>query len=153
MTAVQTCGVIGLTALVLVAGCGGDEGMSREEFISEADAICQEFDQRVEAVDEPQSADDIERYVNEVRPVIEDGLNDLKELQPPEEIEEQWNELVAKNEEGLQMLDDLAEAGTSGDEARLQQITEDATRRDNESDRIARQIGLQECTGESDETG
>jgi PII-like signaling protein len=153
MTAARACGLLGFTVLILVAGCGGDDRLSREEFVSEAEAICQEFDRRVEEVDEPQSADDVERYVNEVRPVIEDGLNELEELQPPEEIEEQWNELVAKNDEGLQMLDDLAEAGTNGDEARLQEITEDATRRDNESDRIAREIGLQECTGESDQTG
>jgi Tfp pilus assembly protein PilP len=135
-----------LAVLVLAAGCGGDDRLSREEFVSEAEAICEDFDQRVNEVDEPQNADDIERYVNEVRPVVEDGLNELKGIQPPEEFEGQWNELVAMNDESLQALDDLAEAAANRDEDRLEEITEEASRRDEESDRIAQELGLQKCT-------
>jgi hypothetical protein len=135
-----------LAVLVLAAGCGGDDRLSREEFVSEAEAICEDFDQRVNEVDEPQNADDIERYVNEVRPVVEDGLNELKGIQPPEELEGQWNELVAMNDESLQALDDLAEAAANRDEDRLEEITEEASRRDEESDRIAQELGLQKCT-------
>jgi hypothetical protein len=148
MTALRTCAVPGVAALVLAAACGGDDGLSREEFVSEADAICQEFEQRVDDVEQPQSPDDVERYVDEVRPVIEDGLNELEGLQPPEELEEQWNELVASNDEGLEALDDLRQAAANGDVERIQEISEEASRRDDESDRIAREIGLQECAGE-----
>jgi Tfp pilus assembly protein PilP len=137
--------VLVLVVLVLVAGCGGGDRLSREAFVSEAEAICDDFDQRVNAVDEPQNADDVERYVNEVRPVVEDGINELKELQPPGEFEEQWNELVAKNEESLEALDDLAQAAADRDEARFEEVTEDASRRDEESDRIAQGLGLQKC--------
>jgi hypothetical protein len=153
MTAARTCGALWVTILVLVAGCGGDDRLSREEFVSEAEAICDEFDQRVEDVDEPQSAEDVERYVNEVRPVIEDGLDELRELQPPEELEEQWDELVARNDESLEVLDDLSQAAADGDEARLQEISDEASRQDNETDRIARAIGLQKCGSDSDAAG
>jgi Tfp pilus assembly protein PilP len=135
-----------LAVLVLAAGCGGDDRLSREEFVSEAEAICEDFDQRVNEVDEPESADDVERYVNEVRPVVEDGLDELRELQPPEEFEERWDVLMARNDDGLEALDDLAQAGANGDEARVQEISEDATRRDEESDRIALELGLEKCT-------
>ena len=148
MTTWRMCAVSGLAALILAAGCGGDDGLSREEFVSEADAICQEFDQRLDDVEEPQSLDDVERYVDEARPVIEDGLNELEELQPPEELEGRWNELVASNDESLDALDDLRQAAANGDQERLQEIAEDASQRDAESDRIAQDIGLQECTGE-----
>jgi hypothetical protein len=40
--------------LAVLAGCGGDERLSREEFVSQAEAICDEFDQRVNEVDEPE---------------------------------------------------------------------------------------------------
>jgi hypothetical protein len=138
--------VLVLAVLVLGAGCGGDEGLSREEFVSEAEAICDEFDQRVNEVDEPKSPADVERYVNEVRPVVENGLNELRELQPPEEFQERWDVLMARNDEGLEALDDLAQAGANGDEARVQEISEDAARRDEESDRIALELGLEKCT-------
>jgi hypothetical protein len=141
-----TSRVLVLAVLVLGAGCGGDEGLSREEFVSEAEAICDEFDQRVNEVDEPESPADVERYVNEVRPVVENGLNELRELQPPEEFQERWDVLMARNDEGLEALDDLAQAGANGDEARVQEISEDAARRDEESDRIALELGLEKCT-------
>jgi Tfp pilus assembly protein PilP len=141
-----TSRVIVFAVLVLLAGCGGDDRLSSEEFVSEAEALCEEFDQRVNEVDEPQDADDVERYVNEVRPVVEEGLNDLRALQPPEEFEEQWDELMAANDAGLEALDDLGQAGANGDEARVQEIIEDASRRDEESDRIAQELGLQKCT-------
>jgi hypothetical protein len=141
-----TSRLIVFAVLVLLAGCGSDDRLSSEDFVSEAEALCEEFDQRVNEVDEPQDADDVERYVNEVRPVVEEGLNDLRALQPPEEFEEQWDELMAANDAGLEALDDLAQAGASGDEARVQEIIEDASRRDEESDRIAQELGLQKCT-------
>jgi hypothetical protein len=141
-----TSRVLVLAVLVLGAGCGGDEGLSREEFVSEAEAICDEFDQRVNEVDEPESPADVERYVNEVRPVVENGLNELRELQPPEEFQERWDVLMARNDEGLEALDDLAQAGANGDEARVQEISDDAARRDEESDRIALELGLEKCT-------
>jgi hypothetical protein len=153
MTARAMFATFGLGLLIFVSGCGGDDGLTREEFISEAEAICEEFDQRVGEVNEPASADDVERYVNEVRPVVENGLNELTELQPPEELEEQWNELVAMNDESLEALDDLSQAAANRDEARLQEIVEEASRRDSESDSIAREIGLENCGGDSNEAG
>jgi hypothetical protein len=73
MTAPRLCVALGVTTATFVAGCGGDDRLTREEFVSEAEAICEEFDQRVEDVPDAESADDVERYVDELRPVIEDG--------------------------------------------------------------------------------
>jgi hypothetical protein len=151
MTAPRLCIALGVTAAILVAGCGGDDRLTREEFVSEAEAICEEFDQRLEDVPEPESADDVERFADEARPVIEDGLAELRALQPPEELEEQWNELMDKNDEALEVLDDLSQAAASADEARLQEISEEASRQDAETDRMARAMGLENCG--SDETG
>jgi hypothetical protein len=148
MTAPRLCIALGVTAAILVAGCGGDDRLTREEFVSEADAICEEFDQRLDDVPEPESADDVERFADEARPVIEDGLAELRALQPPEELEEQWNELMDKNDEALEVLDDLSQAAASADEARLQEISEEASRQDAETDRIARAIGLENCGGD-----
>jgi hypothetical protein len=56
-----------------------------------------------------------------------------------------------KNDEALEVLDDLSQAAASADEARLQEISEEASRQDAETDRMARAIGLENCG--SDETG
>jgi hypothetical protein len=153
LTAAPAFAVLGLAITIAVAGCGGDDSRSREEFISEAGAICEEYDQRVDQVEEPESVDEMERYVNEVRPVVEDGFNQLEELQPPEELEERWDELMASKGETLEVLDDLDEAAAKGDLDRMREIIEEASRREEESDRIARAIGLQECGGDSGVSG
>ncbi len=145
MTAPRLCIALGVTAAILVAGCGGDDRLTREEFVSEADAVCEEFDQRLEDVPGAESADDVERFVDEARPVIEDGLDELRALQPPEELEEQWNAIMDNNDDALELLDDLSQAAASADEARIQELSEEASRKDAETDRMAQAIGLENC--------
>jgi hypothetical protein len=150
MTAARVSLVLGLA--VLAAACGGEGGMSRESSSPRPRPICEEYDRRSEDVQEPQSVEDVERYVSEIRPLVEEGLNELRELEPPAELEERWDELMAKNEESLEVLDDLREAGANSDEARIEETAAEAMRQDEESDRIARDIGLQKCGADDDVT-
>lgn len=136
------------TSLALAACGGGDDGLSREEFVSEADSICAEYDQRVEEIDDPQSLDDVERYADEAKPVIEDGMAELRALEPPDELQEQWDDYMASSEESLDYLDELREAAASGDEARIQEIAQEVSEKNEDADRLAQDIGLQDCTDE-----
>jgi hypothetical protein len=63
----------------------------------------------------------------------------------PEELEEQWNKNIALYDESLELLDDFGQAGANGDEARVEEISEEASRRDEESDRIELELGLEKC--------
>lgn len=100
-----------LGAALFVAGCGGssdsdsgsstatvtvkdDQPLSRAEFIEQADAICDEFDPKVEALgeeaeeildsgdeedDELAEAADIFRSIN---PVVEEGVEEFRAMTP-----------------------------------------------------------------------
>jgi hypothetical protein len=139
----------GAAASLALAACGGgDEGLSREEFLSEADSICTEYDQRVDEIEEPQSIDDVERYADEAKPVIEDGMAELRALEPPDELEQQWDDYMASSEESVEYLDELREAGAAGDQARIQEIAQEVSEKNEEADRLARDIGLEDCTDE-----
>jgi hypothetical protein len=83
-------GAMGLAA----AGCGGDDRLTREELVEEADATCADFDQRIEEIDEPESPEDIEGYVQEIRPIVEEGTDELDALQPPEELEDDYDQWI-----------------------------------------------------------
>jgi hypothetical protein len=138
---------VGATASLALAACGGgDGGLSRQEFLSEADSICAEYDQRIQEIDEPQSIDDVERYADEAKPVIEEGMTELRELEPPDELQEQWNEYIASSEESVEYLDELRQAGAEGDPARIQEIAQEVSEKNEEADRLARDLGLQDCT-------
>jgi hypothetical protein len=135
-------GAMGLAA----AGCGGgSDRLTREELIEEADATCAEFDQRVEEVDEPESLDDIERYVQEIRPIVEEGTDELEALEPPEELQDEYDDWIAATRSGVDRFDELEEAAASGDEQRIQEVLQGAGEGGDEANRLAQEIGLQEC--------
>jgi hypothetical protein len=135
-------GAIGFAA----AGCGGgDDRLTREELVEEADATCAEFDQRVDEVDEPESLDDIERYVQEIRPIVEEGTDELDALEPPEELQDEYDDWIAATRSGVDRFDELEEAAASGDEQRIQEVLQGAGEGGEEASRLAQEIGLQEC--------
>ncbi len=131
---------------LLAAACGGDDGgLSREELISQGDAICEEYDQRTQEIPPPQSLDDVEGYAGETRSVIREGLDELKELQPPEELADDYNRWISQSEENLGLLDELEEAAAAGDEARTQELLTEAQEASARTDRLAADMGFEEC--------
>jgi hypothetical protein len=137
-------GAMGLAA----AGCGGDDRLTREELIEEADATCAEFDQQIEDVPEPESLDDIERYVQEIRPIVEEGTDELDALEPPEDLADEYDEWIEATRSGVERFDELEEAAASGDEQRIQEVFEDVGTGGEDADRLAEEIGFQECGGD-----
>jgi hypothetical protein len=138
-------GAMGLAA----AGCGGDDRLTREELVEEADATCREFDQRVEEVDEPESLDDIERYVQEIRPIVEEGTEELDALEPPEELEDEYTEWIEATRSGVDRIGELEDAAASGDEQRIQEVLQGGAEGGEEADRLAEELGFQECGDDS----
>jgi hypothetical protein len=134
-------GAMGLAA----AGCGGDDRLTREELVEEADETCADFDQRIEEVGEPESPEDIERYVQEIRPIVEEGTDELDALQPPEELEDDYDQWIQETRSAIDMFDELEEAAASGDEQRIQEVLQGAGEGGEEADRLAQELGFQEC--------
>jgi hypothetical protein len=155
MRSIQPClaSVVAATTVALGAACGGGGGdgdrLTREELIQQGDAICSEFESRVDEIDEPEGPDDVERYIGEARPIVEEGADALDELQPPEELEDDYDEWIRLSREGVAAFDDLEAAAADGDEQRIQEITQDLQDEEAEADRIAQSIGFEQCGDES----
>ena len=134
-------GAMGLAA----AGCGGgDDRLTREELVEEADATCAEFDRRIEDVQEPESLEDIEGYLQEIRPIVEEGTDELDSLQPPEELEADYDQWIEETRSTVDRFDELEEAAASGDEQRIQDVFQEVGQGE-EADRLAQELGFQEC--------
>jgi hypothetical protein len=106
------------TAALIAVGCGSDDGSSeepltKEQFIAEADAICTEAVEAVqaEAVERfgPAPSPDLARakqkkFIEEVSvPALERQRDQLAELVPPEQDQEQIDELLAAMEAAAEM--------------------------------------------------
>jgi hypothetical protein len=144
--------------LALAAGCGGDGGgngggepLTAAELREQADAICAEYNQRVQDVPEPEGVDDLPQYIDEVLPIIEEGQDELRELEPPEELEADWDRAMSLNERNISFIREPRDAAEENDEERAQQLFQQLDETETESDQIARDLGLKECGAEGDE--
>ena len=140
---------LSLAGAFLAAGCGGDGGgggeLSAEEFRQQADAICAEFEGKLDAIEQPSSPEDLERFVNEAVPIIEDGTQELADLEPPEEFRAKWTRVTEINEENLDTIKAVQTALEDDDVEEAQRLVEEAGGTEEEADRLAREIGLTKC--------
>jgi len=137
-----------ILAVFLAAGCGGDGGnggLTAEEFRQQADAICAEFEGKLDAVEQPSSPEDIERFVDEAVPIIEEGTQKLSELDPPEEFRDEWTRVVEINAENLETIKKVQTALREGKPEESQRLLQEAGGNEEEADRLARDIGLTKC--------
>ena len=140
-----------LLALVVLAlgaaacGGGGGDRLTRAELATEANAICQEFDQKIEALGAPTSIDDIESFADRSAEIARDGRDELADLNPPEELEADYDRLLETLDEAIENIERIGEAAADGDEAEVGRIAEEGEAKDEDSDRLARELGLDDC--------
>jgi hypothetical protein len=89
--------VIGLTAV----GCGGEDALTRGEWAAQANAICLETLEQVEALGRPATSDDYLRVTPEANRLGRDALERLRDLEAPGEIEQDASEMIDGYEESI----------------------------------------------------
>ena len=138
-------------AVILLTACGGGDGnadqLSAEEFRQQADAVCTEFEGRLEELGTPDSLNDLDEYVADAIPILEEGTARLEELEPPDELAEDWDRTLELNREQLDAVRELQEAAAEGDEARVGELLQQAQDAQAESRQLAAELGLEQCGG------
>ena len=138
-TLMVAAGVAGL------AGCGGDGEVSAAEFRDQADAVCAEADEQVTAVPDPESNEDVGAYLDKVVPIVREQTEKLTELDPPEELEEDWNRAMELQQENVDVAEDAQQAAEDGDQQELEETLSRVDENDEELDRLAETLGLDTC--------
>jgi hypothetical protein len=139
-----------VAALAVVAcGCGGDdeEPLSSEEFLAQGNAICasvnDELDAAFEALgdSEPSTDELVSLFADTLVPNIRAEIDDLRELNPPDELQDEARQLFddadAAIDEIEQQIEDDPEAFFESDEDPFADVNQRATA-----------MGLVECGNE-----
>lgn len=140
-------------AVVLVAGCGGDDDeggfspvvsdpVSKVEFLRQADEICLSTESRIEAAadelvtskQDPSPEEVEEVAINIVVPALESEVAAIGALGAPE-----------GDEDEIQAILDATEAGIAEIEADPQALLDDVPPALREAEELARQYGSQQC--------
>jgi hypothetical protein len=138
--------VAAVVAAVL-AGCGGSgsERLSRDAFVSKADAACRDLSARQQTLTPPTSIDAIPAYADKAVPILDDALNALRGLRPPSELADGVDSWLNQLAGTRSVLEDLRSAAEDGDEAKVRTVGAKGTDLDRRAKALAQGIGLIDC--------
>ena len=136
--------------LVLLAGCGGGGGdtrLSREDFESQANAICAKYEKQLRALGSPSSIDELPDLVDQALEILNKEVAEVAALNPPEELQSDFDKMLAASNKTKEAADDLSTAAKAGDQAGVQKALEEGNAASKEADQLATNLGLTECKG------
>lgn len=142
--------VLSALAAAVLAACGGGSGdrLSEEEFREQANAICTDYNEQIADLGSPTSPEDIPDYVERGIPIIEEGIAKLRELNPPEAMADEYDRMLDETEKTIPVARQLSEAAADEDAEAVQEAISLGQEADAESDRLARELGLESCASE-----
>lgn len=137
-------------ALALAASaCGGEDALSKEEFQKQGNAICAKYDKQIEDISTPTSVEEVPAYVNKALPIVERQIEDMKELNPPEEDQETFDALIAEAEKTVRAGRELGEAAEAKDDAAIEQTLNEGNTASDRADEHATELGLTDCVDQA----
>jgi hypothetical protein len=132
-------------ALVAAAGCGGDDdgGLSKREFIAKAVAGCEKSEppEQKALKNAAQAEKAAQAQVDYRRPIHAE----LAKLDPPEELEADFDEFQSATEKAIDLFEQQVEAASKDDDARYARLNRQLDPLFKQRDRLADEIGFKWC--------
>jgi hypothetical protein len=134
----------------LAAGCGGggEDRLSQEEFRQQANAICEKYDRKIQALGSPQSPADIPAFVQKGVPLLRQGIAELRALNPPADVEDDYNRMLDETAKAIPAAEKLADAAEKSDAAAVQEAIQEGQQADDASDELATKLKLDGCAAD-----
>jgi len=140
--------VLAIAALLLLAACGGggsSSRLSKSAFDAKANAICDKYQAKVNAVAQPSDVKSVPGYIDKVLPILREGTSKLDDLKPPQELQstaDEWRQLL---HDQVNQAEALKKAADKGDTAEVARIAADAGTKNKRGNQLAAQLGAQSC--------
>jgi hypothetical protein len=142
--------IVGLFVL-LAAGCGGGGGsdarLSKPEFQSQANGICAKYQKQLDALKTPTNLDEIPALVDQALAILNKEVAEISALNPPEELQSQFDQMIAESNKTKKAADDLSAAAKASDQAAVQKALDEGNAASDRADKIAGELGLDSCKG------
>lgn len=141
--------LIVLTAVVAaLSGCGGGDRLSQDEWVRESDAICKRVNDRLEETAQPETMAELVTVLEEGLADVRAAVTDLRELEPPQEIESEVDAWLERVEAAAGQIEIARDAAREKDEVALSKALEAGTEVNDDSNARARKLGLKDCAEE-----
>ena len=137
-------------AVLAVVGCGGEDQLTQAELRQQANAICARYDKQIDEIPVPSAVDAIPAYVAKAAPIVEDEIEALKELDPSDEDQKTFDQLIAEEEKTLAAGRALSDAAEADDDAAVEKALNEGNIASSRADQHAQSLGLTECADEGE---
>lgn len=138
-----------LLAVLLAAGCGGGGGsgerLTRADYASKADAICGKYNQQTKALANPTNLSGLADVADKTLPILDNALNDLKDLRPPESEQATADQWLAEVEKLKGDLTEIRDKANDNDIKGVQAVVPKATEHNTTANQLATQLGMTVC--------
>ena len=142
---------LALVLLLAVAGCGGEDSLSRGEWAAQANAICLDTLKKVEALGLPSTSDEYLRVTPKANELGRDAIERLHDLKAPGTIEDDTTKMI-KGYEDVVKLQEVVYRGMKAQREGKQFEGRDYFRAGNQAieigrdtDRIAKRLHADDC--------
>ena len=136
-----------LLALLVLGGCGGgsDTALTREEYASKADAICTKYNEQTNALPRPANLSDLGESADKTRDILDNAVDDLKDLKPPAREQATADQWIAAVEQLEGDLEEIRDGANEHNMAAVQAVVPRATEHNKRANELATQLGLTVC--------
>jgi hypothetical protein len=152
LTPMRAVVVLLLGALTLLAAaCGGGGGsgdrLTKAEFQEQANSICEKYQKQLDALTMPTSLDEIPDLVDQALEILNKEIDEISALNPPEELQSQFDAMIAESEKTKQAASDLSAAAKAKDSQGVEKAVGEGNAASQKADQLAGQLGLDSCKG------
>ena len=146
-----TLPLVALAGAVALAGCGGsssggsDKALSKDEFVSQANAICAKANKAIKDLGQPSSPDQLADFTEKAYAASKEQVAALKALTPPSADSATITALWATYDQLLGAEQDVVDAAKDGDASAMEAVIDANTKLDEQASAAARAYGLTEC--------
>ncbi|MDP9222316.1 MAG: hypothetical protein M3P18_00385 [Actinomycetota bacterium] len=148
-----------IVVALVAAGCSGGNGsggrLTKAQYISQADKICQAANQKSQALGAPSSTDPqaLAKYLTKSSRIISDAVDQLQSLKPPKADEQQINQLVGGLKKSASYFPALIQAVKNSDTQQIQQLAQQVQQASLQGQQIAQSYGFHVCAHAAGSTG
>ena len=136
-------------AALIVAGCGGSDGLSRKAIAKQADAICAKYSKQGSNLGSPDLTDPAkaETYFTKAKDLTQKQQDELVDLKPADTVKADYKKMTDATGEVTTLLGDLASAAKAKDNKKGVALIQKLTPLSAKVDSAASAVGAKGCAG------
>jgi hypothetical protein len=147
-SAMQRALLVMLVVPVLLAACGGDDRgprLTKAEFASKADAICEKYNKQAESLDRPNSLTELADVADNTIPILRNAINEWRKLNPPQSEADTVDEWIGSVEQLVGDLEEIRDQADKGSMQGVQKVVPQADQHNRRTNELATQLGMTVC--------